>query len=58
MYIKKIIYIITPLTNKKIEFTDEAIDEIICGYTMEAGVRNLERELATIARKSTTNILM
>jgi ATP-dependent Lon protease len=44
------------LTNKKIEFTDEAIDEIICGYTMEAGVRNLEREVGSVIRKVATKV--
>ncbi len=35
----------------KIDFTDEAISEVICGYTMEAGVRNLDREIAGVIRK-------
>jgi ATP-dependent Lon protease len=39
------------LTKSKIEFTDEAIDLIIDGYTREAGVRNLERELGSVCRK-------
>ncbi len=34
-----------------IEFTDEALSMIIHRYTKEAGVRNLERELATVCRK-------
>lgn len=35
----------------KIDFTDEAISEVISGYTMEAGVRNLDREIAGVIRK-------
>lgn len=36
----------------KLEIDDEVIREIIDSYTREAGVRNLERELGAIARKS------
>ena len=39
------------LTKKQVRFRDEAIYEVIDHYTREAGVRNLERELSTIARK-------
>jgi ATP-dependent Lon protease len=39
------------LTPSKIEFTDEALREIIDGYTREAGVRNLEREIGSVCRK-------
>jgi len=35
----------------KIEFTDEALHEIIDGYTREAGVRQLEREAGSVCRK-------
>ncbi len=37
--------------------TDEALREVIRTYTREAGVRNLERELMTVARKAVTEIL-
>jgi ATP-dependent Lon protease len=39
------------LNKSKIEFTDPALAEVIDGYTREAGVRNLERELGSVARK-------
>ncbi len=39
------------LTGEQIRFTDEAIRTVIRGYTREAGVRNLEREIAAICRK-------
>ena len=38
----------------KIDFTDEAITGIIKGYTKEAGVRNLEREIDSVVRKIAT----
>ncbi len=44
------------LTDKKVEFTDQAIREIIEGYTMESGVRNLEREIASVIRKIATKV--
>ena len=39
------------LTKKNIEIPDKALDRIIHDYTREAGVRNLEREIATLCRK-------
>lgn len=40
------------LTDKKIEITDGGIDKIIKCYTLEAGVRNLEREINAVVRKA------
>lgn len=37
---------------KHITFTDQGIREIARGYTREAGVRNLERQIAAICRKA------
>ena len=34
-----------------IEFTDPAVAKVIGGYTREAGLRNLEREIAMVCRK-------
>ena len=44
---------------KKAEFavTDPALTEVIRTYTREAGVRNLEREIAKLARKAVTEIV-
>jgi ATP-dependent Lon protease len=39
------------LTHLSLDFSDEAILAIVRGYTQEAGLRNLEREIATVCRK-------
>ena len=36
---------------EQIEFTEAGLRELITSYTREAGVRNLEREIATLVRK-------
>ncbi|HET9994813.1 MAG TPA: endopeptidase La [Candidatus Acidoferrum sp.] len=41
---------------EQIEFMDEGLKEIIHSFTREAGVRNLEREIATITRKQARRI--
>ncbi|MDA5555326.1 endopeptidase La [Shimia sp. MMG029] len=45
------------LKKGEFEVSDEALQEVIRTYTREAGVRNLERELAKLARKSVTKIV-
>ncbi len=39
------------LTAEQIQFTDDSLSAIIRGYTREAGVRNLEREIGSVCRK-------
>ena len=41
----------TGLTAENIELTDDGLKSIIRGYTREAGVRNLEREIGNVCRK-------
>jgi len=46
------------LEEKEWSLDDVALKEMIRRYTREAGVRNLEREIAKLARKSVKEILM
>ncbi|MDR3326269.1 MAG: endopeptidase La [Rhodospirillaceae bacterium] len=46
------------LKNGEWSISDEALRDIIRYYTREAGVRNLEREIANLTRKSTKEILI
>lgn len=39
------------LTSHKVELTEKGLKEVINSYTREAGVRNLERSLASVLRK-------
>ena len=45
------------LDDKKVTFTDAALKSLIGEYTREAGVRNLEREIANLCRKTARAIL-
>ncbi|MDP3959224.1 MAG: S16 family serine protease, partial [Pseudorhodobacter sp.] len=45
------------LRKGEFSITDAALTEIIRTYTREAGVRNLEREIAKLARKAVTEIV-
>jgi ATP-dependent Lon protease len=44
------------LREGEVEVTDAALGEIVEGYTREAGVRNLERELGKLLRKAATAV--
>lgn len=45
------------MNKRTLRITDDAVREIIAGYTRESGVRNLEREIASICRKGAKEIL-
>ena len=45
------------LKAKEFELTEDALNGIIRTYTREAGVRNLEREIAKVCRKALTRIV-
>ena len=45
------------LNKRTLRISDEALSEIIDGYTRESGVRNLEREIASLCRKAAKSML-
>ena len=45
------------LKENQLKITEEALREIISGYTKEAGVRNLERKIGDICRKAARKIM-
>jgi ATP-dependent Lon protease len=45
------------LQDRKVTINDAAIKEVIRSYTREAGVRNLERQMATVCRKLAKEIV-
>ena len=45
------------LAKRNITIPDAAIDKVIGEYTREAGVRNLEREIATLCRKTAKEVV-
>ena len=45
------------LTKKSLKISDEVIIALAEGYTAEAGVRNLEREIASLCRKAAKEII-
>jgi len=46
------------ITAQNIAFTDDGIKAVIAGYTREAGLRNLEREIGSVCRKVAKMVVM
>ncbi len=46
------------LTPENIEFTNDGLETLISGYTREAGLRNLEREIGSVCRKVAKNVVL
>jgi ATP-dependent Lon protease len=47
----------TGLTDAQITFTDDSLREVIRSYTRESGVRNLEREIGNVCRKTVRKVI-
>ena len=45
------------LTRRQLKISDNALEQLIAGYTRESGVRLLERKLAALCRKSAAQIV-
>lgn len=45
------------LTKRMLRLSDDAITELIDGYTRESGVRNLEREIAAVCRRAARKMI-
>ncbi|MBI9072581.1 MAG: endopeptidase La [Melioribacteraceae bacterium] len=45
------------LDKLNVELQDDSLQKIISGYTREAGVRNLEREIASVCRKTANHLV-
>ncbi|MBQ8198905.1 MAG: endopeptidase La [Lachnospiraceae bacterium] len=45
------------IAKKQLNFSDKALEKIILGYTKEAGVRELERQIGKVCRKTAREIL-
>jgi ATP-dependent Lon protease len=48
----------TGLNEKNVEFADAGLLQVVQGYTREAGVRNLEREIGNVCRKIARKIVV
>lgn len=46
------------ITDKKLKFSEKGIESILRQFTREAGVRNLERKVATVCRKVAKEIVV
>ncbi|MFA5341909.1 MAG: endopeptidase La [Clostridia bacterium] len=44
------------MTKKHLSFTKDVLEKVISNYTRESGVRNLEREIASLCRKAATRM--